>query len=95
MTRNNSILNEVAAVSLHSGGQVCLTFFDPAYCRSDLIIFDRTDSSLHAVLHEAAHCVGHVARDMVPVVLKQQDIVLSAPHYSGGNLNLRTKLSIV
>mgnify|MGYP000921647436 CR=1 FL=1 len=93
MPLKNNRLEEVS-VSVQPEGEVRLTFFDPAYCRSDLIILDPSDRSLHAVLHESAHFIGHVGRDILPHMLQKQNVMLAAPHYSGGTLSLTTKLSV-
>lgn len=88
-TSNDTILQDF---SRNPDGQLCIRFSDPAYVRADMIIFDRKDNSLHAVLHENSHFVGYLPKEMGGVNL--QDVVLSAPHYFSGTVNLRAKISV-
>ncbi len=86
---NDTILQDF---SRNPDGQLCIRFSDPAYVRSDVIIYDRKDNSVHAVLHEASHFVGYLPKEFAGGGL--QDVVLSAPHYFTGTVNLRAKVSV-
>lgn len=83
-----------AHYSLNQQGQICITFSDPAYVRSDMIIFDRRDSSLHAVLNEGLHLIGHVEGDLTKSFAAKSEVWLTAPHYFTGTINLKTPLVV-
>ena len=93
MSRHNSqsILGEF---SRNAAGKFFIKFADATYVRSDIIILDRKDLSVHAVLGGAAHLVGYINDDLVKSVKNQDDIILSAPHYYKGALNLTAKISV-
>lgn len=91
----HSLKDEISAqFGLDKSGKVYITFADPAYVRAEVIIYDRKDSSLHAVLHESAHLIGHVKGDLQKELANRSEVVLTAPHYFSGTLNLRTPLVI-
>ncbi len=75
-------------------GRAHITFHDPAYVCSELIILDRKDRSLHAVLHDSSHLIGKVDKDIYGTFLNQSEVVLSAPHYFSGALHFKTKLVV-
>ncbi len=83
-----------AHYSLNPQGQVCITFTDPAYVLSDTIIFDRRDSSLHAVLHESLHLIGRVEGELRKSFEAKSEVLLGAPHYFSGTLSLKTPLVV-
>lgn len=83
-----------AHYSLNNAGQICITFSDPAYVRSEAIIFDRKDSSLHAVLNEGLHLIGTVEGDLTKIFAAKSEVVLSAPHFFSGTLNFKTPLVV-
>ncbi len=81
--------------SRDSAGKLQIQFMDPAFVRADLIIFDRRDLSLHAVLHEASHFVGYVDKDIASGLSDKDEVILAAPHYFTGSVNLRSRVSII
>jgi hypothetical protein len=83
-----------AHYSLNTQGQICITFSDPAYVRSDAIIFNRNDNSLHAVLNEGLHLIGNVEGDLRKSFAAKSEVVLSAPHYFSGSIKLKTPLVV-
>ncbi len=90
-----AITEEIQAqVNLNDNGQACIVFSDPAYVRSEVIIFDRSDSSLHAVLHEKAHRIGRIGGELSRAFAEKSEITLSAPHYFSGTLSLTTTLAV-
>ncbi len=83
-----------AHCSQNSQGQVCITFSDPAYVRSEMIIFNPGDSSLHAVLNEGLHLIGKVDGDLRKSFAAKSEVILSAPHYFSGSIKLKTPLVV-
>ncbi len=83
-----------AEFSVNSQDQICITFSDPEYVCSDLIIFDPSDSSLHAVLHESLHLIGKVESDLRKSFAGRSEVFLTAPHYFSGTINLKTPLVV-
>lgn len=75
-------------------GLVFITFSDPAYVRSDAIIYSRGDSSLHAVLNEGLHLIGKVEGELCKTFASTSEVLLTAPHYYSGAINLRTPLVV-
>ncbi len=83
-----------AHYSQNNQGQVCITFSDPAYVRSDMIIFNRNDNSLHAVVNEGLHLIGKVEGDLRQTFAAKSEVILSAPHYFSGSIKLKTPLVV-
>jgi hypothetical protein len=79
----------------NADGSVCITFLDPCYVRSDAIIINRTDLSVHAVLHESSHLVGYIDGKTAGGLVDKADVILSAAHYAGGTVHLKSKISII
>lgn len=75
-------------------GLVRITFSDPAYVRSDVIIFNRVDCSLHAVLNEGLHLIGKVEGELTKTFAATSEVVLAAPHYYSGAIDLKTPLIV-
>lgn len=75
-------------------GLVRITFSDPAYVRSDVIIFNRKDSSLHAVVNEGLHLIGKVEGELCKIFAGASEVVLTAPHYFSGAISLKTPLIV-
>ncbi len=67
----------------HEDGSVRISFFDPAYVRAEAVLFDRTNSSAHVILHESAHFLGCVPEFMVPKMLSCDEAVLTATRPDG------------
>ena len=82
-----------AHYSLNPQGLV-ITFSDPAYVRSDMIIFNRNDNSLHAVLNEGLHLIGHVQGDLRKAFAVKSEVLLTAPHYFSGTVKLKSPLVV-
>lgn len=90
-TLKDSILQDF---SRNPRGQLCIHFTDPAYVRSDLIIFDRKDSSLHAVLEGTSHFVGYAGPDLARNLHNEEEVVLAAPHYFSGVVKLSARIAV-
>lgn len=75
-------------------GLVRITFSDPAYVRSDVIIFNRKDCSLHAVLNEGLHLIARIDGDLTKTFASTSEVVLAAPHYYSGAINLKIPLVV-
>ena len=80
--------------SHEEGAGVSISFFDPAYVRSDMILIDPTDHSIYAVLHEASHYVGKLSRDLVKAFVNSKEVLLTASHNDGAEIRLTTPLSV-
>ncbi len=91
-TTNDSILKEF---SRNPHGQLCIHFTDPAYVRADLIIFDRKDKSLHAVLEGASHFIGYADHNLARNLHDEDEVILAATHFYSGSVNLHSRISIV
>lgn len=90
------MLSDVQAEFLKNArGDAFIRFFDPAYVRADIILLDRKNKSLYAVLHEQEHYIGALDEEMADLFAKNKDVYLTAM-MSGGKkvVNLRAKLSI-
>jgi hypothetical protein len=90
MTKNN-ILGEF---SRNADGRFFIKFSDAAYVRSDIIIFEQKDSSVHAVLHGSSHLIGYLDKDLAKGLVDNSDVILAAPHYFSGTVELTTKVSV-
>lgn len=77
-----------AAFFLDRNGQAAIAFSDPAFVRADLIVIDRRDHSVHAVLHESSHLIGHVSPEMAEAILNGGEILLAAVHTHGHLVDL-------
>lgn len=82
-----------AAFFLDGRGQAAIAFSDPAFIRSDLIVVDPSDRSVHAVLHEASHLIGHVSAEMLEAILGGGEVLLAALHSRGHIVDLLAPVS--
>ena len=80
--------------SRKADGRFYIKFSDAAYVRSDIIIFDRKDSSIYAVLHGSSHLIGYVDKALASALVDKSDVILAAPHYFNGTVELTTKVSV-
>jgi hypothetical protein len=87
----DSILKEF---SRNPGGQLCIHFNDPAYVRSDIIIFDRKDKSLHAVLEGASYFIGYADHELERNLHDEDEVILAAAHYFSGTVSLHSRVSV-
>lgn len=69
-------------------GRMVIAFFDPAFVRADVIVIDRADHSVHAVLHESCHLIGHISPEMAEDMLREGEILLAALHVRGHVVDL-------
>lgn len=83
-----------AAVMRNGDGHVAIAFFDPAYVRSDTIVLDPQDNSLHAVLHESAHFIAHLDEETARTLHGQPEILLTARHYNGDIIDLVAPVAV-
>lgn len=76
-------------------GDPMIRFFkDPEFVRAEMIIFDRRDNSVHAVLFEQSHFLGNVDEAMAETLEELDEILLSAAHYKSGVVNLHAALKV-
>ncbi|HRQ61168.1 MAG TPA: hypothetical protein PLO23_06630 [Alphaproteobacteria bacterium] len=79
----------------NAAGNPMIRFFkDPEFVRSDVIIFNKKDKSLHAVLEGQAHFIGHLDKDEAKAMQGVSEVLLSAAHYKSGVVNLHAALRI-
>ena len=81
--------------SFEAGELPAIRFFDPAYVRSEKIVFDRSSKSVHAVLHENMILIGSLPDDLVDSFGSHDEVLLSAAHYEGKEVCLRAKISVL
>lgn len=77
-----------AVFFIDRAGCAAVAFSDPAFVRSDAIVVDRQDHSVHAVLHESAHLIGHVSPEMADVMVGKGEALLAALHTCGHVVDL-------
>ncbi len=73
---------------------VSITFFDSAYVRSDLILIDPSDRSVHAVLYGASHYIGTLCHDLAQAFVESREVLLVASHMNGDEVKLTTPISV-
>lgn len=79
----------------NAAGNPMIRFFkDPEFVRAETIIFNRNDNSLHAVLFDQAHLIGHLDKDEAAAMEGVSEVLLSAAHYKSGVVNLHAALKI-
>jgi len=76
-------------------GNVVLNFFDPNWIRSDMILYDRTEGSLHAVHEGGEHYIRHIDADMITALEGLEELVLTALHSDGKPVRLRSPLGLL
>lgn len=86
--RHNFVKNE--------DGSVGIDFFDPSYIRSDVIVIDRSDMSVHAVLHETSYFIGNLEEDLVLIFEEAAEARLSARHgfYESGSVAITAPVTV-
>lgn len=92
MIEKPSILTEFLRSA--EGDPMIRFFKDPEFVRAEVIIFDRSDKSLHAVLFEQSHFIGHVDDTMAKSLDGLDEILLSTAHYKSGVVNLHAALRV-
>lgn len=75
-------------------GDAFIRFFDPAYVRADIIILDRANKSLYAVLHEQEHFLGDIDGELMDLFSKNKEIHLVASLPAGKVVNLKAPLAV-
>lgn len=75
-------------------GDAFIRFFDPAYVRADVILLDRKNKSLYAVLHEQEHFLGDLDADMLDLFAKNDEVHLTASLSKDRAVNLKAPLSV-
>ena len=89
------MLIEIRAEFLKNArGDAFIRFFDPAYVRSDIIIFDRPSKTLYAVLHEQEHSIGNLDDEMINLFAQNDEIHLTAMLSDNKALNFKVPLSV-
>lgn len=76
------------------GNPMILFFKDPEFVRAETIIFDRKDNSLHAVMFEQAHFIGHLDKNEVAAMDGLSEILLTSSHYKNGVVNLHASVRV-
>lgn len=81
---DDSLIDEVdAAFMRNHRGEVCIAFSDPVYVRAETIVVDRKTCSIHAVLHESSHLLGHVSEGMADAFVHNREALLTAMRPDG------------
>ncbi len=75
--------------------KILIEFADPAYTKSESILFNPKNKSVHAVMHEGLFLLGHVPDDIVTDFTTGKSIELCADHYDGKILRLHAQISIL
>ncbi|MCK6419000.1 MAG: hypothetical protein L6Q57_08730 [Alphaproteobacteria bacterium] len=73
---------------------VWLELADPCFLRSDTVLYTPRDHSLHAVMHESLHLMGHIEAADDHHLQAQPHIRLTAKHPNGTALALQKRLVI-
>ncbi|MCB9979340.1 MAG: hypothetical protein H6862_07045 [Rhodospirillales bacterium] len=77
-----------AAFFFDRRGQAAVAFSDPTFIRSDMIVVNRADHSVHAILHESDHLIGHVSPEMAEAMIRGGEVLLAAVHVHGHIVDL-------
>lgn len=83
-----------AKIGKNDKGSAEIHFFDPSYVRADSILVNRDERSVSAILHEQAHFIANIEHDLVELLDGLNEIELSAPHYEGGELRLKSAVTV-
>jgi hypothetical protein len=76
-------------------GNPMIRFFkDPEFVRAETIIFDRKDNSLHAILFDQAHLIGHLSKEEARAMEGVSSVLLTTAHYKSGVVNLHAAVRI-
>lgn len=76
------------------GGEVRMSFSDPAYVRADNIIVDLKDNSVHAVLYGTSFLIGDLPDDVRELLGERRNIHLSAMRVDGSLYEHKVPVSI-
>jgi len=77
-----------AAFMRNHRGDVCIAFSDPAYARSESIVFDRKNHALYALVHESCHYIGKISDAMVQAFDAQKQVLLTAIRPDGSVIEM-------
>ncbi len=77
------------------GGNPCIRFHDPAYVRTETILFDVKTRAAYAVLHENEIFIGYVPEDIAQSFSSNEDITLEADHYNGNHVYMKAKIAVL
>ena len=84
-----------SAFSTHHGSGAMIEFFDDAsYVHSDLVVYDRADHALYAVLHGRDYFLGHLTPDLAEDFATSTKVLLAAAHHTGRHLKLHVPLKV-
>lgn len=67
-----------AAFLRNHRGDVCIAFADPAYVRSEKILIDPSDHTIHAILHESLYFLGSVSDTMIDAFHSRKQALLTS-----------------
>lgn len=76
-------------------GEVCISMDDPAYVRAETVLIDRTDGSVHAILHESDHLLGHATPLMLKAMTDHGSALLSALRADGTLLEISAPVRVM
>lgn len=79
-----------AAFMQNHRGMVCIAFADPEWVRADMIVVDRPTGSIHAILHESQHFIGHVSEAMASAFASRKEALLTALRPDGTIFEMMT-----
>ena len=83
-----------AAFMCNHRGDVCIVFSDPLYARSDSILVDHSDMSIHAILHHHQYFLGNVSEQMMRAFEENEQALLTAIKADGSVLELAAPIEI-
>ncbi len=78
----------VTSVTVEPGGSVAIHFNDPNFVRAELIRVNVQSGCLEAILHEGAHEVGQVPKNLTDALARQSKVCLSAIRPDGSLLEM-------
>ncbi len=88
-------LEGISVEFLRNGdGDVCISFEDAEYVLSDKIVLYMPNRELHAILHENSHFIGKLSIEMADAIVHKEEILLAAPHYKGGIIDMKAPLLV-
>ena len=83
-----------AAFMCNHRGDVCIIFSDPLYARSESILIDQEDLSVHAILQENNYFLGNISERMMQAFEDNENALLAALKSDGSVLELEAPIEI-
>ena len=83
-----------AAFLCNRKGDVCIAFDDPAFVQAELILVDREEGGIYAILHESDHLLGRLSPTMRGAFLKRETALLTALKPDGTIFEMMAPVSV-